>query len=256
MELNYKTFGEGEPIVFLHGLFGMLDNWQTFGKRFAELGYMVYLIDQRDHGKSPRTDAFDYHILAEDLHHFLESNWLYDATIVGHSMGGKTLLQYLSQDDDYVSKAVVVDMGVKRYKGGHEIVFDALRSIDPSKATNRKSVYEHIKSYLGDDEGTIQFLMKNLKRVKEGGFEWKMNLPLLWDNYSKILDEVTFDSPVGTDTLFVRGGESKYVLDEDWAEIASHFTSAELVTVEGAGHWVHAQKPNELFEAILTFIAQ
>lgn len=256
VSLNYKTFGEGQPIVFLHGLFGMLDNWQTFGKRVAEAGYMVYLVDQRDHGKSPRSEDFNYALLAEDLNHFLEANWLYDAILVGHSMGGKTVLQYLKDYEDNASKAIIVDMGIKKYVGGHEIILEALSSANLATATSRKEIYDHIRTRLGDDEGTIQFLMKNLKREKGGGFQWKMNLPLLINKYNNILDQISFDDEVDTEVLFVRGSESHYVLDEDWKDIHAIFPNATLETIAGAGHWIHAQKPDELFDTISTFIAE
>ncbi|MFT6149648.1 MAG: pimeloyl-ACP methyl ester carboxylesterase, partial [Saprospiraceae bacterium] len=112
MELNYKQFGQGEPIIILHGLFGTLDNWQTIAKQLAE-HYMVYIIDQRNHGKSPHDDAFSYQILADDLKHFMESKWIYKATIIGHSMGGKTAMRFALDNPDMVDKLVIVDIAPK-----------------------------------------------------------------------------------------------------------------------------------------------
>lgn len=255
MELNYKSFGQGRPIIFLHGLFGMLDNWQTFGKSMAEEDFLVYLIDQRDHGKSPFTDEFTYHILAQDLHEFMNNNWLHEAIIVGHSMGGKTAMQFAAEYPDMVDKLIIVDIAPKNYVGGHEAIFKALMSIDLSKATSRSEVSDHLYSQLpNEEESTIQFLLKNLQRNKEGGYQWKMNVHVLHEFYHHILgNELTIDE-VDVETLFVRGGDSNYIKDGDWENIKTVFTNSSLVTIEGAGHWVHAQKPDELFTALLSFI--
>ncbi|MBP7643607.1 MAG: alpha/beta fold hydrolase [Saprospiraceae bacterium] len=107
-ELNYKTFGEGMPVIFLHGLFGMLDNWQTFAKKMADEGYMVFLLDQRDHGKSPHTEAFTYELLSEDLANFLNTQWIHKAIIIGHSMGGKTALTFSFHHEDVVEKLILL----------------------------------------------------------------------------------------------------------------------------------------------------
>jgi pimeloyl-ACP methyl ester carboxylesterase len=256
VNLNFKTFGEGKPIIFLHGLFGMLDNWQTFGKKVAEEGYMVYLIDQRDHGKSPFTSEFNYQLLAEDLKKFMEDNWLYKAVIVGHSMGGKTAMQFAANYEDMLDKLVVVDIAPKKYRSGHEDIFNALMSIDLSKVTNRKEVHDHLAHSIKEDESTIQFLLKNLQRNKEGGYRWKMNVDVLYQHYDQILETPNFIGEIETPTLFVRGGESNYIKEEDWPDIQKTFTHATLHTVEDAGHWIHAQKPDELFDVLLSFISQ
>jgi pimeloyl-ACP methyl ester carboxylesterase len=253
MDLNYKVFGSGPPVVILHGLFGMLDNLQVLARRFEQSGYMVYLIDQRDHGRSPHTHEFDYHVLGADLHDFLESQWLHQIVLIGHSMGGKTAMQYAADYNTDIRRLIVVDIAPKRYPGGHELVFDALNAVNLSTLQSRQEAENILRAYL-HDEGTVQFLMKNLSRNKEGGFEWKMNLPLLQKSYPNIIGEVEIQHPVDIDTLFIRGEKSNYITDEDIREIPRLFPHAVFETIPGAGHWVHVDAPDALFRSILRFI--
>ena len=236
----------------MHGLFGMLDNWQTIAKKLAE-DYMVYLVDLRDHGKSEHTDEFNYLLLAQDIAEFLESEWIHEAYIIGHSMGGKTALQLVKDHPDLVEKLIVVDIGIKSYKGGHEIILEALKTVPIDEVETRKEVEEHLSQYI-PELGIRLFLMKNLTRNKKGGYRWKMNLNLLIKHYQDILAGITFDHVVDTPTLFIRGGKSGYILDQDLKELSSHFEDMQLVTIADAGHWVHAEQPNELLSVIKSFL--
>jgi len=139
LELNYKVFGEGDPVIILHGLFGMLDNWQTFAKELAK-DYMVYIVDQRDHGKSPHTEDFNYSLLAEDLHCFMEANWIHEARLIGHSMGGKTVMQFAADYSEMIEQVVVVDIAPVAYKPGHQIIYDALHAVDIDAVESRSDV--------------------------------------------------------------------------------------------------------------------
>lgn len=251
-KLNYKTFGSGDPIVIMHGLFGMLDNWQTIAKKLAE-DYMVYLVDLRDHGKSEHTDEFNYPLLARDIAQFLESEWIHEAYVVGHSMGGKAALQLVKDYPDVVEKLIVVDIGIKTYQGGHEIILEALESVPIEDVKSRKDVEEQLSKYISEP-GVRLFLMKNLTRNKEGGYRWKMNLSLLIKHYQDILAGITFDEIIDTPTLFIRGGKSKYITDEDVQDISANFEDMKLETVVNAGHWVHAEQPNELLSIIRSFL--
>ncbi len=252
MELNYKSFGEGYPIIILHGLFGTLDNWQTIAKKLAEK-YSVYIIDQRNHGRSPHDDAFDYGVMADDLQAFMESNWIYEAHIIGHSMGGKTAMQFALNYPDLVNQLVVVDIAPKAYEGGHQTIFEALLSLDLTKITSRKEADELLQPKI-KEFGVRQFLLKNLTRQKAGGFKWKMNLPIIYQNYEHILSAIESEDAFDHPTLFIRGGTSDYVKAEDMAPIKTLFPSAELATVAKAGHWVHAVAPDTLLELVVDFL--
>jgi esterase len=268
IQLNYKEFGQGNPVIILHGLFGTLDNWQTIAKQLGET-HLVYILDLRNHGKSPHTGGvMNYHIMAEDVAMFMQQNWIHSATIIGHSMGGKVAMQMSMDYSDLVEKLVVVDIAPKKYKGGHEEIFDALLHLDLSKLTDRKVAEVYLMDKLKNDVGTVQFLLKNLSRhlntvdagnpVDSGkgvaNFEWKMNLSVLHRDYHILMDNFEVTETFDKDTLFIRGGNSNYIRDADFETIKSIFPKAKLETVEGAGHWVHAEKPKELLEELLKFL--
>jgi esterase len=252
MELNHKTFGTGEPVIILHGLFGTLDNWQTVAKKLAE-HFMVYIVDQRNHGRSPHLEGHNYKLMAEDLADFMEENWIHNAHIIGHSMGGKTAMQFAVDYPDMLNKLVVVDIAPKAYEGGHQTIFEALLSVDIENVQTRKEVEEHLSKYI-EDPGVRLFLMKNLSRKKEGGFQWKMNLQEIYINYSNILDTIEIEDVVKNQSLFINGGKSNYVNTSDQEAIKEQFATASFETIEGAGHWVHAEQPQALIKSVLNFL--
>jgi esterase len=251
MELNYKQFGQGEPIIILHGLFGMLDNWQTVARKLAE-NYTVFIIDQRNHGKSPHDPVLDYPTMAEDLKCFMEQNWIYKAHLIGHSMGGKTVMQFALEYPDMVDKLVVVDIAPKKYEGGHQAIFDALFSLDLNNIQGRSDAEAQLAKKI-DEVGIRQFLLKNLSRKKEGGYAWKMNLSAISEHYEDILDTIEGES-VEVETLFIKGENSKYIQAEDRNLIANLFPNSNIQTVDNAGHWVHAEQPAVLMDMVLEFL--
>ena len=252
MELNYKQFGQGEPIIILHGLFGTLDNWQTIAKQLAE-NYMVFIVDQRNHGKSPHSDDFSYKIMANDLKEFMFKQHIYEATIIGHSMGGKVAMRFALDYPDMVTKLVVVDIAPKKYKGGHQQIFEAMFGLDLEKLTDRKSIDAALKLKIPND-GIRLFLMKNLARQKEGGYRWKMNLPVLYREYEEILSSIDSEEVYDEPVLFLRGGDSNYIRDEDVLDIQEHFPLMQLETIPNAGHWLHAEAPALFIKTVLNFI--
>lgn len=253
LSLNFKTYGQGDPIIILHGLFGTLDNWQTIARQLSE-EYLVYLVDQRNHGRSPHTEDFDYSLLAEDLKNFMEAEGMSQATIIGHSMGGKTAMQFAVTYSEMVTSLVVVDIAPKAYQGGHQEIFDALLSVNLEKVESRKMADEQLAVAI-PDFGVRQFLLKNLTRNKEGGYEWKMNLPAIYNNYQKILANIIADDAYPESTLFIRGGRSGYIKKEDEIVIKSIFPKAQIATIPDAGHWVHAEAPKALLSTFENFMA-
>lgn len=253
LTLNHKSFGQGDPLVILHGLFGTLDNWQTIGKQLAE-EYLVYLLDQRNHGRSPHVEGLTYPLMAEDLQAFLESNWMYASNIIGHSMGGKVAMQFALEYPDMVNRLVVVDIAPKDYAGGHELIFNALLNLDLVTIEGRKDADEKLANLGIEEFGVRQFLLKNLTRTKEGGYRWKMNLFEIHKYYPDILKNIESNATYEGEALFIRGGQSKYIQDSDWASVLEYFPNAQLITVENAGHWVHAEAPKELLQLISEFL--
>lgn len=251
MELFSREFGAGDPVIILHGLFGFSDNWQTIAKGLAEY-HLVVTPDLRNHGRSPHTDSNSYPEMAEDLREFMEAHWMFSANVIGHSMGGKVAMQLALQYPDMVERLVVVDIDPGQAEDNHSGIFRALLGIDLSKMTDRKAIETYLSEHI-DDLGTLQFLLKNITRTDAGAFEWKMNLPVLWKHYPDILAPVE-GTPFEKPSLFIRGSRSGYIKPEESALIKSLFPAAEIVTIEDAGHWVHADKPKELLAVLKAFL--
>jgi len=250
--LNYKEYGSGEPIVILHGLLGMLDNWHSFAKKMAE-HYWVISVDQRNHGKSFHSDEFNYKLLSADLMAFLEELHIPSCHILGHSMGGKTVMQFLNDYTDIVDKAVVVDISPKMYSGGHEMIFEALKKVDFDDVSSRKDVQNILMESI-QNLGVVHFLMKNLGRKPEGGFQWKANVDVLDKQYNFIKGGIEFDGIIETPTLFIRGEKSDYISNDDEVLISQHFEESEIITIPKAGHWVHADQPEALLNSVKDFL--
>ncbi|MEM7104447.1 MAG: alpha/beta fold hydrolase [Bacteroidota bacterium] len=252
MELNYKVFGQGPPVIILHGLLGMLDNWQSIARKLAD-DFTVFIVDQRNHGKSPHTTELSYELMAEDLRVFMEEHWIYGAHIIGHSMGGKTAMYFTIANPDMVEKLIVVDINITQSKPGHQDIFDALFSINPPALSSRKEADSQLETLI-PDFGVRQFLLKNIGRDSEGQLTWKMNLQGIYDNYVNILAAVPSDEPFDGETLFIRGGRSDYLSENDIEGIQTIFTNAKMETIEEAGHWVHAEQPVQFLESVQNFL--
>jgi len=255
MELNYKSFGSGPALIILHGLFGSLDNWQTLARQFGE-HFSVFILDQRNHGKSPHSvETFTYPLLAEDLYEFMDSHAIYEAHLLGHSMGGKTVMQFAAAHEDMIDKLVVADMGIRQNERHHDIVLETLATIPFAEIHSRKEADAWMTTKI-EDFGVRQFLLKNLARDPKGPHEyrWKFNFDVLNRDYENILAAVDADYAMQVPTLFVRGGNSDYVKDEHFEDMQIMFPNAQLDTVEGAGHWLHAEKPVLFYEKVLSFL--
>ena len=253
MDLNFKVMGEGKPVIVLHGLFGMLDNWQTFGRQLADEGFMVFLVDLPNHGRSPRTTRFSYPETSEILLDWMHGQSIYHSSILGHSMGGKVAMKLALSNPAAVDKVVVVDIAPRAYPPGHETIIGALGSVDLLTAANRSDVEAQLMGQIGNSR-VVQFLMKNLARRREGGFKWKMNLALLSEEYDEIISAVDCISPYNGPALFVRGERSDYVGNDDLAGIRKLFPQAQLRTISGAGHWVHVDNGLELLHTTIEFL--
>lgn len=252
MELNYKTFGHGEPLIILHGLFGMLDNWQQFARELSN-DFSVFIIDLRNHGRSPHDDVLNYEVMAEDLFHFMESHFMFEAFVLGHSMGGKTAMQMALMEPDMVQKLIVVDIAPKPYAPQHLDILKALDGVPIDQVESRGEVNESLKE-LVPQKGVRQFLMKNLTRKKGGGYRWKMNLEAIVAHYDKILDFNPMLDPFENPALFIQGGRSPYIREEDVPVIRSQFLEARIERIDHAGHWVHVDAYRELLDLTREFL--
>lgn len=251
MNLFYRELGEGQPLIILHGLFGASDNWLSIGRILSE-HFKVYLVDQRNHGKSPHDDEFSYRAMAEDLKEFIEQHDIDDPVILGHSMGGKTAMQFVLDNQDDFDKLIVVDIGPKAYPVHHRTILDGLLSIKLSTLASRGEADKQLSKYV-PEMGVRQFLLKNLGRGPNG-FEWKVNLPVINEKIEIIGHGTEGRLVIDKEVLFIRGANSNYILDEDIDLIKNIFPTAKLETVENAGHWVHAEKPQTVLDLVLAFL--
>lgn len=242
--------GSGQPLIILHGLFGSSDNWQTHGKKLSEY-FEVYLVDQRNHGKSDWSDAFSYELMAADLFEFVQEHNLEDFILMGHSMGGKTAMYFAQEHEDLLEKLIVVDMGVKSYPVHHDRILEGLKSLDLSIIDSRGDAQKALAEYI-DDASIRQFLLKNLYWKSKGQLAWRINIPVLDKKIYEIVKELPYKE-VLTDTLFMRGGKSNYILEEDTEQIKSYFPVSEIYSIESAGHWIHAEAPTEFIEKVLGY---
>lgn len=254
MTLAYREFGSGQPLIILHGLFGQSDNWNTLAKKFGEQGFHVFTPDQRNHGLSPHSSEWSYEAMAGDLKEFIEAHKLERPILLGHSMGGKTVMFFEMLYPGIADKIIVADMAPRAYPSHHDDVLEALNSVDFSEMNTRKDVEAKLSERLSDF-GTKQFLLKNVywKESADKQMDWRFDLKTITEKY----DNVGVEVPHGTSlvaTLFINGEKSDYVTEKDLPSIAQRFPNYRLVTLAGAGHWVHAEKPEAFYEAVMAFI--
>ena len=259
MKLFFRQTGDtGPAIVILHGVFGSSDNWLTISKTIAARGYRVFALDQRNHGQSPRADDQSYTSMAADLREFLVDQQLDSPILIGHSMGGKTVMQYAIDyrndgPTNTFSKLVVVDIAPRFYPVHHRDIIRGLKAIDLMNLGSRNEA-DAVLSRYEPLVGVRQFLLKNLYRNEQGQFDWRLNLPVIERELHGIGDELTNSRIVTEPTLFMRGSESPYITDEDIPTIKRIFPNAHIETIQGAGHWVQAEKPAEFVETLMKFL--
>lgn len=252
LELNYKTFGQGPALIILHGLFGSLDNWVTLSRSLSE-HYSVYLVDQRNHGRSPHAAAWNYEVMAQDLHDFMNQHGIMQAHLLGHSMGGKTVIKFAGEYPEQIDKLIVADMGIKQYQPHHQAILEALASVDLTAIESRNEAKEILQRRISE-VGVIQFLLKGLGRDDEKNFQWKFNFDVIAPNYNNVLEAIDNDFSFEGPTLFLSGSESNYVEPGDHDSILESFPEATFEVLQGAGHWLHADKPAAFLERVMNFL--
>jgi pimeloyl-ACP methyl ester carboxylesterase len=252
--LYSKIEGEGKPLLILHGFLGMSDNWKTIGTQFGAAGYQVHMLDMRNHGRSLQSDDFSYEIMAKDIYEYCQANNLEQVDIIGHSMGGKTAMLFATTYAEKVNKLIVADIGPKFYPQHHQTILAGLNTVDFSKKPSRAEVEEIIGNFI-TDFGTRQFLMKSLYWQEPGQLAFRFNLAVFNEKISEIgtalPDDALFDKP----TLFIRGGNSNYILDADIENIHLQFPQMQLETIPNAGHWLHAENPKMFYEYASSFLS-
>lgn len=252
MNLHFKKYGNHpENLVILHGLFGMLDNWHTLATRFS-VDFTVWIIDARNHGKSPWKDTISYPEMAEDLSAFFASNNIDSAYIIGHSMGGKTAMVFANNYPLKTKKLVVVDIASKAYVPRHNEISSTLLNLNLKSIHNRKEAEEALSKEIPERD-TVLFLLKNLERSGDS-FSWKVNLDSIVANIHRINEsvDVFFDGP----TLFLKGDNSTYITLADETELKNQFPNSTVVSFPDTGHWIHAEKPDMFYSVVRNWLVE
>ena len=251
MKLFCRQMGKGQPLIILHGLFGMSDNWQSLAKQFADF-FEVHLLDLRNHGRSPHSTNFSHFHMAEDLLTYIDQHQLSNAIILGHSLGGKVAMKFAVQHSSKIDKLVVVDISPRHYPVHHDTIIQGLESLDFTSIVTRRQADEELAKYVHQAD-VRQFLLKSIYWKDKKKLALRFNLSSISENISNVgesLDqEATFDKP----TLFLKGQNSDYITDDDEELIFEHFPNAKIEIISDCGHWLHAEKPKQFFEIVCRF---
>ena len=267
MELFFRKYGEaGPPLIIVHGLYGSSDNWVSIARELSDR-FEVYVVDQRNHGHSPHSDIQDYPAMREDLREFMDLQGIKKAVLIGHSMGGKTVMSFAEAWPERVQALVSVDIAPKSYRNlalasrtaaNHSNMIDAMLALDLSKVHSREDADHALATSIGS-ERIRGFLLKNLRREGES-FSWRINLQAFSKNLEKIFEGMDREAIAarggitGFPALFISGGNSEYIRAVDHQGIRDIFPTAEIVTIPGAGHWVHAEQPDLLVKTLKYFL--
>lgn len=253
MILHSQIIGTGTPFVILHGFLGMGDNWKTLGNKFAQQGYQVHLVDQRNHGRSFHSEVFNYDVMASDLKMYCKHYRLEKIVLLGHSMGGKTAMQFATQNPEDVSKLIVADIGPQAYPPHHQYILKALEELTKQPITARQQADTIISQYI-KEPGIRQFLLKNLYWKEKGILGLRLNVSALSKNILEIGKPLAENAVYTGETLFLKGEKSNYILPQDMPSIKKHFPKAVIKTIKNAGHWLHAENPTQFFKEVLAFL--
>ncbi|MFK8287858.1 alpha/beta fold hydrolase [Capnocytophaga canimorsus] len=253
--LHSQIVGQGQPLLILHGFLGMSDNWRTLGLKYAEQGFQVHLIDQRNHGHSFHSDDFNYTLLVGDLKKYAQYHQLEFFHLMGHSMGGKTAMLFATEYPQMVKSLVVVDIAPKYYPMHHQHILKGLASIDFDSIASRNEADGQLAKFV-PEAAVRQFLLKNLYWQTRERLAFRFNLEALTENEGEIGEALAANKVFSGSTLFLRGEYSEYVLQDDEALIKVHFPKAIIDTVTRAGHWVHAQNPTDFFSKTIQFMQE
>jgi esterase len=253
MVLHSQIIGTGTPFIILHGFMGMGDNWKTLGKKFAKNGYQVHLIDQRNHGRSFHDPVFTYKAMVADLLLYCRHHDLDEIILLGHSMGGKTAMEFAVKHPERLSKLVIADIGPKEYPQHHQDVLKGLSSLDFSVIKTRSEADVALSEYI-KDVGTRSFLLKNIYWVSKGQLGLRVNLSVVAKEITQVGKALDTAAIYSRDTLFLRGEHSGYIASIDEIGIQKQFPNSKIKIVLNAGHWLHAENPAQFYQIVMNFL--
>jgi esterase len=251
MDLHFRTYGAGPPLVILHGLFGSVNNWHSHATALAS-SFHVFTLDQRNHGASPHASTMSYAEMAGDLREFVENRRIAPTMLLGHSMGGRTAMQFALTYPKLVQKLVVVDIRPQADPPAHNHILAALQSLDLPRVHSRDEA-ETLLAPAVPDHSERQLLITNLKRDADGAYRWRINLEAIRANYTGLIGAITAVGRYEGPTLFVSGESSSHIMETDRPGILNAFPRAEFAKIPGAGHWVQADAPEEFRRIVKEF---
>jgi pimeloyl-ACP methyl ester carboxylesterase len=267
MNLFYQKLGQGPVLIILHGLYGSSDNWITVARKLSTR-YTVYLIDLRNHGKSPHSHEHSYTLMAEDIEELITSESIEKTYIIGHSMGGKVAMLYAAIHPEKIAGLIVVDIGPGGYANlsqyspqviGHLNIVNAMLSIDLSKFTSRTEIEIELAKTI-HDLPTRQFIMKNIDRNKDYSFTWKLNVDAISRSLPAMMGSIYLDKILNDKqltqfpVLFIKGAHSGYISSDQITLIMKYFPGAQINTIPEAKHWVQAEQPEMFMKALNDFL--
>ena len=250
--LHSQIQGTGHPLFILHGFLGMGDNWKSLANSFSS-DFEVHLIDQRNHGRSFHSADFSYELMVEDLEHYMDHYNISTAFMLGHSMGGKAVMLMSVEHPERVDKMIVADIAPRFYPPHHQFILDALHEVDFSRMNTRSEIDEVFKKYIPEN-GIRQFLLKNVYRKERDQLAYRFNLESLEENIHEVGVELPPLSVSEVPALFMRGVNSGYITEQDETLIRAHFPNSTVVDIEGAGHWLHAENPEDFYQNVVQFL--
>jgi pimeloyl-ACP methyl ester carboxylesterase len=251
--LHSKITGDhAQHLLIFHGLFGQSDNFGTLAREFAEK-YTVHAIDLRNHGRSFHSDDMSFKAMTNDILNYMDYHNINTCFLLGHSLGGRVVMEFSYKYPERLEKLIVADMAPKAYPPHHEELFDALNSIDFDTIEKRSDADKVLKQSI-PQVGIRQFLLKNMYIQDNGKYGFRLNLKVLTEDYSEMVSEDLTDGVFEKPTLFIRGEKSNYILDEDFELIKAHFPHAQIKTIANSGHWLHAENPKMFFSTVMQFL--
>ena len=253
MKLHSKIYGEkGQDLIVIHGLFGMGDNWNSLGKKFSKY-CKVHLIDLRNHGRSPHSAEFNYEVMCGDVLEYMEDNNIKQPIILGHSLGGKVAMKFAFTYPDKLEKLIVADISPRKYNTDfHQQLLQTLYKL-PLEDFSKREEIDTVLSSTYEDKGMRLFLLKNLYRNENKEFSWRFNIDVLLEKVSNIQEADFIKGVCKIPTHFIRGGNSNYITTEDELIINKHFSDFSIATIDGAGHWLHAEQPERFYNEVMGF---
>lgn len=264
--LPFQKLGSGHPLIILHGLYGMGSNWLSIGKALSGLSE-VYLVDQRNHGEAFHDPVHTYQAMMQDVIRLMDELGLAKAVVLGHSMGGKVAMHMALHHPERITRLIVADISPLAYTtdhssrnqmGGHRRIISALKAIDLKAFSTLKDIEGQLEPHF-PDRPLRQFLMKNLGKDDQGAFYWKLNLDALLNHLDRLAEgldpsQIPMEGLRQFPALFIKGELSAYIQREDERAVRRIFPLSQVVTIKGAGHWLHAEQPERFVKTVRQFL--